>query len=76
MIHVYHNVSKSTSAYDCLRTESKCGLKSDHCGLGLVGLYPTQDDEHNSINIGNVAVRLCIYALVVFRDILVQPIGL
>jgi hypothetical protein len=70
MIHVYHNRSESTSAYDCLRTESKCELKSDYYALGLVGLYPTRDDEHNSIDIRNVAVRFCVYALVVFCDIL------
>jgi hypothetical protein len=38
--------------------------------FGVSRVISNQDDEHNSINIGNVAVRLCIYALVVFRDIL------
>jgi hypothetical protein len=70
MIHVHHDRSESTSAHDWHRTESKCGLKSDHCALGLVGLHQSQDDEHNSINIGKVTARFCVYALVMSPGIL------
>jgi hypothetical protein len=76
MIHVYYNRFESTSAYDCLRTESKCELMSNHCTLGLVGLCPVQDDEHNSAHVGIIAVRLCVCGSVMSRDISVWVKGL
>jgi hypothetical protein len=71
MIHVYYNRFESTRTYDRLLAESSCWLKNDPFPLGLAGLSSFEDDKHNSINIGNVAVRFCIYVLIVLRNILV-----